>query len=79
MEKDSALETLEKISKILGADLSSPSGIKATKNIKAKPFDPQKILKRAQGIIKNYNQDNAEKKLANLVALIKAVGGRVTK
>ena len=32
--------------------------------------DPLKILKRMHGIIKNYNEENAERKLKNLVALL---------
>lgn len=70
------LEVLTKINSLLDEvrDLFPPPNQIMNPTIKAKPTNnenyPLKILKRVNGIIKGFNEENAERKLKNLVALL---------
>lgn len=74
------LEALEKIQEILdGVRHLFPETAKSVNfgNSKRKPpVNPLKVLKRVQGIITNYNEDNAESKLKSLFAFLKAISNR---
>jgi hypothetical protein len=70
-----ALEALEKINKILDEvkylfPMIPKSEVKV-KVVNKKYADPLKILKRINGIIVNFNKDNAEIKLKNLLRFLK--------
>ena len=73
-----ALEALEKINGILDGirgnfPLSPQAEERATKAKGAagrKPLDPMRVLKRVNGIIKNYHEGNAERKVKSLVEFL---------
>ncbi|MGC9602211.1 MAG: hypothetical protein ABSE76_00490 [Minisyncoccia bacterium] len=83
MDAEKALETLKKVQALLteAGMVAAPPRAAKEKSTKPKkeprPADPVALLTRVQGIIKNFNEDNAEGKLQNLIALVSALRGRI--
>ena len=80
MEQKIALETLQKIQSLLleaGMTTDAPRATTPGASQKElKPIDAVALLTRVQGIIKNFNEENATEKLKNLIALVSALHGR---
>lgn len=79
MNEEIAFEALSAINNVLEKYknkypemfLKNENAKKGIVNKKVKTeIDPLKILKRVDGIIKNYNEQNATRKLENLINLI---------
>jgi len=44
-----------------------------TEEIKEEKTKPEKLLKRVQGIIKGFNEENSERKIKNLIKFMDAL------
>ena len=70
-----AVDALEKIEKVLNGvkdlfPLAKTKDVKISENVRSKAFI---MLKRISGIIANYNENNAELKLNNVMGLLGAL------
>lgn len=80
MDAEKALETLKKVQAVL-TDAGMMPAVPKEKVTKSKkeprPVDAVGLLTRVQGIITNFNEENASEKLKNLVAFVSAIRGRI--
>ncbi|MEK7597284.1 MAG: hypothetical protein AAB441_01410 [Patescibacteria group bacterium] len=70
--KEKAIEALRKIEKVIDdvRDIFPSIKKEQIKISVKKHYDPVQILKRVNGIIVNYDESNAEKKLENLLKFL---------
>jgi len=67
-KKELALKILREVDKVLDEARGQ-----FTEEIKEEKTKPEKLLKRVQGIIKGFNEENSERKIKNLIKFMDAL------